>query len=167
MKKKSFSTQNALQYAIKQIEKKTQKSRPSVITEAIDRIKSGIKTKKNIYNNIKNDTMLNIGTDISKKNILKLIDIYKLKVKYSIQKNWAYPEQIVGEKKNLNTILIIKIKKNGEISSIWFDKRSGNSFLDESAYRAIQKANPLPPLPSGYKMPYFDVGLSFTPLGLN
>jgi colicin import membrane protein len=60
--------------------------------------------------------------------------------------------------------LKIKILANGEIKEIRFEKRSGNRYLDESAYKALMKTNPLPPLPKGFKL--YEVGLIFTPKGL-
>ena len=33
---------------------------------------------------------------------------------------------------------------------VWTEKPSGNTFFDQSALRAIAKANPLPPVPEGY-----------------
>jgi colicin import membrane protein len=63
-------------------------------------------------------------------------------------------------------VLGFKIKPNGEISDIWFDQRSGNTYLDESAYRAIVKSNPLPPLPKGLFGGDYTVGIRFGPKGI-
>jgi TonB family protein len=60
--------------------------------------------------------------------------------------------------------ILIKILKNGEIRDIIYETRSGNPYLDQSAKRAIQRANPLPALPSG--MASYDVVVIFTPKGL-
>jgi colicin import membrane protein len=60
--------------------------------------------------------------------------------------------------------ILIKILKSGQIRDIWFETRSGNRFLDESALKAVKKSNPLSPLPRGYNT--YDVGLIFTPSGL-
>jgi colicin import membrane protein len=55
---------------------------------------------------------------------------------------------------------------NGQIQDIWFDRPSGNRYLDESARRAILKSNPLPPHPKDLGRPYVTVGLRFTPQGV-
>jgi colicin import membrane protein len=55
---------------------------------------------------------------------------------------------------------------NGEIKDIFFTDRSGNSYLDESAYKAIVKSNPVDPHPEGISKPYVNVGLRFTPEGV-
>ena len=79
---------------------------------------------------------------------------------------WVLPEEALGGKKNLETIIAIRIDRNGNIVEIQFEKKSGNPYLDESALRAIKKANPLPPLPAGIEEDKFDVGIRFTPSDL-
>ena len=66
-----------------------------------------------------------------------------------IRDAWVLPEGVLGGRKDLETIIAIRIGRDGQIVDIQVEKRSGNSYLDESALRAIEKANPLPPLPSG------------------
>ena len=80
-----------------------------------------------------------------------------------IRSAWVLPEGALGGKKDLETIIAIRIAKDGRIEDIQFEKKSGNSQLDESALRAIKKANPLPPLPPGFEGDKFDVGVRFTP----
>jgi len=80
-----------------------------------------------------------------------------------IRSAWVLPEGALGGKKDLETIIAIRITKDGRIEDIQFEKKSGNPQLDESALRAIKKANPLPPLPPGFEGDKFDVGVRFTP----
>ncbi|MCK4619493.1 MAG: TonB C-terminal domain-containing protein, partial [Desulfobacterales bacterium] len=96
---------------------------------------------------------------------LKPIDIYRPQVDYYIKKNWVFSEQLAGEHIDLEVKIVIKIMANGHITDIWFEKRSGNSYLDESAYKAIKKSSPLPPLPKGHDFYHFLLG--FTPKGVN
>ncbi len=56
--------------------------------------------------------------------------------------------------------------QNGKIKDIWFEKKSGNSYFDESAFKAVKKSDPLPKLPKEYFKPYYNLGLIFTPSGL-
>jgi TonB family protein len=83
-----------------------------------------------------------------------------------IRSAWVLPEGVLGGKKDLETIIAIRIAKDGRIEDIQFEKKSGNPHLDESALRAIKKANPLPPLPPGFEGDKFDVGVRFTPSDL-
>jgi len=80
-----------------------------------------------------------------------------------IRSAWVLPEGALGGKKDLETIIAIRIAKDGRIEDIQFEKKSGNPHLDDSALRAIKKANPLPPLPPGFEGDKFDVGVRFTP----
>jgi colicin import membrane protein len=100
------------------------------------------------------------------KRVLKLLDIYRIEIARQIQKNWAFSEQLAGGGKDLEALVAIKIMPNGEIKDIWFDKRSGNRYLDETVEKAIRKSNPLPPLPKGYLRPFFEAGFRFTPEGI-
>ena len=83
-----------------------------------------------------------------------------------IRSAWVLSEGALGGKKDLETIIAIRIGKDGRIEDIQFEKKSGNAQLDESALRAIKKANPLPPLPPGFEGDKFDVGVRFTPSDL-
>ncbi len=83
-----------------------------------------------------------------------------------IRSVWVLPTEALGGQKNLETIIAIRITRDGQIADIQFEKKSGNTSLDESALRAIKKANPLPPLPPGFEGNQFDVGVRFTPSDL-
>ena len=83
----------------------------------------------------------------------------------SIFQNWAFNPGLAGGGTDLEVQLLVKIMANGKISSIKYVKRSGNVMLDESAYRAIKKSDPLPHLPKG--LPYYEIIMGFGPSGLN
>jgi colicin import membrane protein len=80
-----------------------------------------------------------------------------------IRSAWVLPEGALKGRKDLETIISIRIARDGQIEDIQFEKKSGNAALDESALRAIKKANPLPPLPPGMEGEKFDVGVRFSP----
>jgi colicin import membrane protein len=94
------------------------------------------------------------------------IDFYKSLIPSHIENNWVFNEQLVGGRSDLVSVIVVKIMKNGEITDIWFEKKSGNSYFDDSVYKAVKKSNPLPPLPREYTQPYYELGLIFTPKGL-
>jgi colicin import membrane protein len=83
-----------------------------------------------------------------------------------IRSVWVLPEEALRGQKNLETIIAIRIGRDGQIESFQFEKKSGNPQLDESALRAIKKANPLPPLPPGIEEEKFDLGIRFKPSDL-
>jgi len=160
LKKETFKPANVLKNAVSEIEKTVDQSRTQTLKETIDRLKSVV-----------SDDVKGIGTTegdhTSSKKPLELMDIYKAEIPYHIQKNWAFSEQLAGEDiKDLVAWMVIEIKSDGQISDIWFEKRSGNRYFDDQAYKAVVKSNPLPPLPKEYSRPLFNVGLRFTPSGL-
>lgn len=98
---------------------------------------------------------------------MQAIDFYRSLIGMTIEKNWFFSENLTGGRKDLVTVLVIKILPNGQIVDIWYEKKSGNVNFDDAAFKAVKKSNPLPPLPKEYTRPYYEVGLVFTPAGLN
>ena len=83
-----------------------------------------------------------------------------------INANWAQPPaSLIRKQGPLRVVYIIQIGRDGEIIRRWFESKSGDRYLDQSAEKAVSKSK-LPPLPEAYKQPYFEVGLVFTPSGL-
>jgi colicin import membrane protein len=84
---------------------------------------------------------------------------YYMAVFNKIQSAWVLPHYY--EQKQLMAIVEITIRKDGRIVTSQFEKKSGNANFDRSVMRAIQKANPLPPLPPGIKEPLLTLGIRF------
>ena len=170
LKKKTFKADKVVKNAITQIEKEVEESRPNQVEKAIARLKDQVE-KTGPPNLSKpqetKETAPHGGTGTGSKKDLELMDIYMIEIQYRIQKNWSFTAQLAGGRTDLEAWPAIKIMANGEIKDIWFDKRSGNSYFDEQAKKAILKSNPLPPLPKGYLRPYFEVGFRFTDKGLS
>jgi colicin import membrane protein len=170
LKKKTFKSDRVVESAISRIKKEVEDSRPDQINKAIARLKDQVE-KTGPPNLSKQQDAKGKGspggTDDGSKKDLKLMDIYMIEIQYRIQKNWSFNPQLAGGRSDLEAWPAIKIMPNGEIKDIWFDKRSGNSYFDEQAKKAILKSNPLPPLPKGYWRPYFEIGFRFTPSGLS
>lgn len=169
LKKKTFKSARVVKSAITQLEKKVEKSRPDQIRQAIDRLKDQVKktgpNDHKTHGTVKRPGIPGESGPGSKK-VLELIDIYRIEIAYQIQNHWAFSEQLAGGQKNLEAYLALKVMPNGEIKDIWFDKRSGNRYFDESAKKAIMKSNPVRPHPPGVTTPFVTVGLRFTPKGI-
>jgi colicin import membrane protein len=97
---------------------------------------------------------------------LEAIDLYRLEVAYAIQKNWAYADQLAGSRGDRVASIVFKVMPDGRIEDIFFTDRSGNPHLDESGYRAIVKSSPVRPHPRELNRPYIEMGLRFTPEGV-
>ena len=77
-----------------------------------------------------------------------------------IKGRWALPQGILSGE-TLEAVIDVTILRNGAVSKMNFEKRSGNRYFDESAVKAIQKASPLPPPPAWIGDNSIDVGIRF------
>jgi TonB family protein len=91
------------------------------------------------------------------------LDEYYSMIWERIKKEWTLPGDLTKEKASLETIIIIAIERDGKIQKSWFEKRSGNVLYDQSAMRAIKKADPLPPIPKEFSDSTFEIGIRFYP----
>ncbi len=76
-----------------------------------------------------------------------------------VRAGWSVPDELL--EKDLETVLGIRIERNGKIIDVWTEKGSGDEYFDETALRAVRIANPLPPLPEKYRESTMDVGIRF------
>jgi colicin import membrane protein len=155
LKKKTYSASKVIRSAIARIEKEAPESRPRPVLQAIDKLRDEVESHAGV---VMRDGTARSG--VSKKT-LELLDIYNAEIWHRIQKNWAFSEEMVRGRTDLEATIIVKIMKEGEIRDIWFEKRSGNSYFDDSVLKAVKKSDPLPPLPEGYLGPFYDVGFRF------
>ena len=81
-------------------------------------------------------------------------------IKSRIKSNWTLP-QTLRPKDNVETIIEVRILRNGVIERINFEKRSGNRYVDDSAMKAVQKSLPFPPFPDGMIDNYIEIGVRF------
>jgi colicin import membrane protein len=84
-----------------------------------------------------------------------LFDSYYAKITSQIWQEWICPD--MGDK-NLETVIAVKIAKDGSVTVQKIEKGSGNALFDRSALRAIAKASPVAPPP--YEM---EIGMRFFP----
>ena len=178
LKKKTLDRSKMIKGAIEDVQKKVEDERSTSLDNALNRLKKQVEETEaaspQTYEpaGSKGSTASAGGGGTSGTGsgggprTLEAIRIYQAEIQYQIQKNWAFSQQLAGQSLELEAVLAIKILRNGEIEDIWFDKRSGNDYLDESAYRALVKSNPLPPLPNEYIGSSYKIGLIFGPKGL-
>jgi colicin import membrane protein len=184
LKKETFKSTQAIKNALNRIEKQVEETKPSdPVASALDRIKSKVeKTESETARSPSKEPASGSGkssggwvggsgggtggTGGTGASGIQPIDFYRSLVPNHVENNWVFNEQLVGGRTDLVSVIVIKIMPNGEITDIWFEKKSGNSYFDDSVYKAVKKSNPLPPLPKEYTRPYYELGLIFTPKGL-
>jgi colicin import membrane protein len=155
LKQKTYNASKVIRSAIAKIEKEAPESRPRPVLEAIDKLKKEVESHGGVV------TRGGVARSGVSKKTLELLDIYNAEIWHRIQKNWAFSEEMVQGRTDLEATIIVKIMRGGEIRDIWFEKRSGNSYFDDSVLKAVKKSDPLPPLPEGYLGPFYDVGFRF------
>ena len=174
MKRKTFRSSKVVKSAVDRIEKDLADSRPPSLDKALQRLKREVADSPDkpgseippAGSTAAVGSGAAGGAQLSSGEMAAGIRIYQAEISYQIQKNWAFSEQLAGADKNLEVLMGIRIAPDGRITDTWFDLRSGNRHLDESAQRAIMKANPLPPLPQGLFDGDYTVGLRFGPEGV-
>jgi len=57
--------------------------------------------------------------------------------------------------------VIFEIRRDGRLNQVAIDKSSGNAYYDQVALRAINDADPFPPLPEEFKKTMLRIGLQF------
>jgi TonB family protein len=77
---------------------------------------------------------------------------YNRVVERKITENWKNP-LIDSAERELAVEIVFYIHQDGTISGARVDKKSGNSFFDDAALRAVYLAKPFPPLSSWYQEP--------------
>jgi TonB family protein len=92
----------------------------------------------------------------------KMNEYYSL-VWTKIKEAWTIPENLIKEMVDLETVIVLIISSDGTIQKMWFEKKSGNALYDQSAMRAIKKAEPLPPIPRELNEDTLEIGIRFFP----
>lgn len=86
---------------------------------------------------------------------------YLMEVWERIKNAWGLPG-MSSSKRNLETIVTIRIRKDGKIVDVNVEKRSGNRVYDESILRVLRSVD-LPPIPSSLGMDSMEIGFRFLP----
>ncbi len=157
LKKKTYNVSKVIDKAIAKIAKQAPQSRSRSVLKAIDELKK--QAKEGAGGVATRGAAQKAG--MSRKS-LELINIYNNEIwRHKIQKNWAFSQEMARGNTELEAVIIVKIMRNGEIRDLWFEKKSGNTYFDNSALKAVNKSDPLPPLPAGYIGPFYEVGFRF------
>lgn len=81
-------------------------------------------------------------------------DYYSM-VQGRIRQQWIFPESI---DKDLETVIMIRIAKDGSVTIMGIEQKSGNPLFDRSVLRAINNASPFPAPPEE-----MEIGVRFRP----
>jgi hypothetical protein len=90
---------------------------------------------------------------------------YYAAVYQRIQSHWFLPP-LQDWDKDLEAIMVIRVQKNGRISRMFFEKKSNNIYFNQFLDKTVRDSEPLPPLPEKLNEQSLEVGLRFTPAGV-
>jgi colicin import membrane protein len=175
LKKKTLNRRKMIDQAVSGVQRKVEKSQSDSVNQAIAALKKKVaQTEANTSQTDQSvgaatgaaGSGVRTGTGSGGQRALELIDIYKIEVAFQVERQWAFSEQLAGNGQALETRLVFRVLPSGEVTDIRFTERSGNSYLDESAYKAVVKASPVSPHPEGVRALYVTVALRFTPQGI-
>ena len=150
-RKPKVSPSRLIDRAVSKIEKKVKAEKNDHLAHAISKIETraqGPAEKGSVRGNAQNGIT---------------IRMYQMAVEEQIKSNWSYPVALTSPKKlrELEAIVVIKVKENGTIMKSWFMERSSNSIFDGSVLKAIERSDPLPPFPEGYRKSYDEIEIRF------
>jgi colicin import membrane protein len=86
--------------------------------------------------------------------------LYEMEVYSLIRSNWYYPPDLASGK-NPEATVVLTVKSDGTILKSRFEKRSADVLFDESVLKAIERSNPLPPFPEGYRKTHEEIYINF------
>lgn len=150
-KKPRVSPSRLIDRAVSKIEKKVKAKKNDHLAQAISKIQAraeGVAEKGAVRGNAE------IGITIR---------MYQMAVEEQIKSNWSYPVALISPKKrrDLEAIVVVKVKENGTLMKSWFKERSSNSIFNGSVLKAIERSDPLPPFPEGYRKSYDEIEIRF------
>jgi colicin import membrane protein len=179
LKEQTKDNQKLIERAIERIERKVNEPDPASVTAAIDRIRRKLGESEPRPAGPAAGGAAGSGGGAAAgagtgggggggggAGAIEPVDIYRVTVAAQVEKNWAFSPQLAGPNKNLRVGLVFKVLPNGEIADVRYTERSNNNYLDESAYKAIMKSNPVAPHPPAVRAPYVEVAIRFTPEGI-
>ncbi len=171
LKYKTFKKEAMKKKALKQLKQKVETSTPRPLQDRFKELREKVaKEGKPVQKQepAKEGTQAATGGGYApgSKQEIELIDLYSLEIAYAINKNWAFAEQLSSRGNKLMASIAFKVMPDGTITDIFFTDRSGNPYLDDSAYKAIVKSSPVKPYPPELKRTYIEMGLHFTPEGV-
>lgn len=87
--------------------------------------------------------------------------VYYIALQHAIRKHWNLPDYL--KKQDLEAVVVVVLRRDGRVLDLKIEKKSGQPLFDDSAVRAIRKAEPLPPFPEIYSRQQMEFEISLRP----
>jgi colicin import membrane protein len=107
-------------------------------------------------------SLVNIG-GMKGDELSQALALYRALIYERIESNWILPDRLMLEKKGLEAVVAVRARRDGTVTEIRFEKKSGDAYFDESVLKAIVKSKPFPPFPDLYSPKEEDIVIRFAP----
>jgi colicin import membrane protein len=172
--KKTISPSELIEGAISRIERKVTEEETNRLGETISRLEKKFEkrkkeeTKKTTTDakedRIKPSKGQGGGLPVMSSGIGKGIQLYQMEIENAIKSNWSYPVALFHTKrgKSPEAVISLTVRSDGKIVKARFKKRSRDSLFNNSVLKAIERSDPLPKFPPGYRKSYDEVEINFS-----
>lgn len=107
-------------------------------------------------------SLVNIG-GMKGEELSQALGLYRALLYERIESNWILPERLIPEKDKLEAVVVVRARRDGTLLDIQFERKSGDSYFDDSVLKAILKSKPLPPFPDIYSPKEEEIVIRFSP----
>ncbi len=93
-----------------------------------------------------------------------IIKLYQMEIENAIKGNWSYPVAFADVRRGKfpEAVVILTVRRDGKILKASFKRRSNNPLFDDSVLKAIERSDPLPGFPDGYRKSHEEVEINFS-----
>jgi len=104
------------------------------------------------------------GLTTGSSSIGKGIQLYQLQIETAIKENWSYPSALINARKGKTpeAVIGLSLRSDGKILKVEFKKRSRDHLFNESVLKALERSDPLPKFPPGYKKSSEEIEIRFS-----
>jgi colicin import membrane protein len=172
--KETISPSELIEGAISRIEKKVTVEETNRLEDTISRLESKLEKSNKEEPKKTTPTSEGEGTTSSRgragglavmsSGIGKGIQLYQMEIETAIKNNWSYPVALLHaiKGKTPEAVILLTVRSDGKIVKATFKKRSRDSLFNDSVMKAIERSDPLPKFPPGYRKSYDDVEINFS-----
>ncbi|NTV99556.1 MAG: cell envelope integrity protein TolA [Chlorobiaceae bacterium] len=173
--------------AKKKVPDEPQKTKPSDLTSAIERLKQNVDRKNPQSPSSLNNALAALKQKVGSQGAAGgtgqgsgsgrggmgsgfgnggIADPYKAQLAMIITRNWEFSKAMTRSSAGMEVYVRIDILPDGTIREIVYDRRAPSEYLNMSVKRALEKSSPFPALPKDKGNPDLWVGFVFTPEGI-
>jgi TonB family protein len=110
----------------------------------------------------KSVSLVNIG-GMKGDELSQALALYRALVYEKIESNWVLPDRLMLDKSGLEAVVMVRARRDGSVTEVRFEKKSGDAYFDDSVFKAIVKSKPFPPFPDIYSPREEEIVIRFAP----